>query len=96
MLAQATKIFVPQARIELTIQPLNRRVASSILARGVEVSFVPGEHGFTSFQVEKFTGNVFVLLICVSLKLSFRSLAETKQTGTNKQTVFGNHLNAID
>ena len=35
-----------------TLQPLNRRVASSILARGMEISFVPGEHGFSSFQVE--------------------------------------------
>ena len=52
----------PWARIELTtlrilhvyrtFQPLNRRVASSILALGMEISFVPGEHGFSSFQVE--------------------------------------------
>ena len=35
-----------------TFQPLNRRVASSILAYGMEISFVQGEHGFSSFQVE--------------------------------------------
>ena len=32
----------------------------------------------------------------ISLKLSFRSPAEKKQTGTNKQTLFGNFLNAIN
>ena len=32
--------------------PLNRRVGCSILAVGMEISFVPGEHGFSSFQVE--------------------------------------------
>ena len=31
---------------------LNRRVPSSILDQGLEISFVPGEHGFSSFQVE--------------------------------------------
>ena len=29
-----------------------RRVASSILARGTKIFVVPGEHGFSSFQVE--------------------------------------------
>ena len=62
MLARDKEIFVPEARIELTtlrilhenrtFQPLNRRVASSILAVGMEISFVLGEHGFSSFQVE--------------------------------------------
>ena len=62
MPARDNEIFVPQARIELTtlrmlhvyrtFQLLNRRVASSILARGMEISFVPGEQGFSFFQVE--------------------------------------------
>ena len=29
-----------------------RRVASSILTRGKKIFVVPGEHGFSSFQVE--------------------------------------------
>ena len=62
MLARDNENFRTQARIELmtlrilqvyrTFQPLNRRVASSSLARGMEISFVPGEHVFSSFQVE--------------------------------------------
>ena len=49
-------------------------------------------------KMKMFTGNVCVLLTSVSLKLSFRSPAEkkNKQTGTNKQTLFGNYLNAIN
>ena len=52
MLARDNENFRTPARIELTtlrilhvyrtFQPLNRRVASSILARGMEISFVPG------------------------------------------------------
>ena len=37
-------------------------VASSILARGMEISFVPGEHGFFSFQVE----NVYRKFMCAA------------------------------
>ena len=102
MLARDNENFRTLARIELTtlrilhvywtFQPLYRRVASSIFARGMEIFFVPGEHGFSSFQVE----NVHcVLLTSVSLKLSFRSPAEKKKN-RNKQTLFGNYLNAIN
>ena len=69
MLARDNEKFRTPARIELTtlrilhvyrtFQPLNRRVASSILAWGMEIFFVPGEHGFSSFQVE----NVHWLLV---------------------------------
>ena len=62
MLARDNENFGTLGRIELTtlrilhvyrtFQPLNRRVASSILAGGMEISFIPGEHGFSSFQVE--------------------------------------------
>ena len=62
MLAQDNENIRTPARIELmtlqilqvyrTFQPLNRRVASSSLARGMEISFVPGELGFSSFQAE--------------------------------------------
>ena len=45
-------------------------------------------------KLKMFTGNVCVLLTSVSLKLSFRSPAEKKQTGTNKQTLFGNYSGA--
>ena len=47
-----------------------RRVVSSILASGTKIFFVPGEHGFSSFQVKMFTGSVCVLLTSVSLKLT--------------------------
>ena len=47
-------------------------------------------------KLKMFTGNVCVLLTSVSLKLSFRSPAEKKQTGTNKRTLFCNYLNAIN
>ena len=51
MLARDNEKFRTRARIELTtviilyrtFQPLNQ---------GLEISFVPGEHGFSSFQVE--------------------------------------------
>ena len=68
MLARDNEKFRTRGeRIELTtlrilyrtFQPLNRRVASSILDQGLEISFVPGEHGFSSFQVE----NVHWLLV---------------------------------
>ena len=96
-----TKIFVPQVRIELTtlrilqvyrtFQPLNRRVASLILAPGMEISFVRASMVSPPSKLKMFTGNVCVLLTSVSLKLSFRSPAEKKQTETNKQTLFGNY-----
>ena len=48
-------------------------------------------------KLKMFTGNLCVLLTSVLLKLSFRSPAEKKkQTGTNKQTLFGNYINAIN
>ena len=74
------KIFVPRARIELTtlriphvyrtFQPLNQRVASSILALGMEfplsrasmVSPAPS-------KLKMFPGSLCVLLTSVSLKL---------------------------
>ena len=56
MLARDNENFRTPARIELTtlrilhvyrtFQPLNRRVASSILARGTKIFIVPGEHDF--------------------------------------------------
>ena len=46
-----------------------RRVVSSILASGTKIFFVPGEDGFSSFQVKMFTGSVCVLVTVVSLKL---------------------------
>ena len=36
---------------------------------GMKISFVPGEHDFSSFQVEIFTWSVCVLLTSVPLKL---------------------------
>ena len=63
MLARENENFrTPGENIELTtlrilhvyrtFQPLNRRVASSILAVVMEISSVLGEHGFSSFQAE--------------------------------------------
>ena len=68
---------MPRARIELATLRFSgwnvrysiRRVVSSILAPGTKIFVVPGEHSFSSFQVEIFTGSVCVLLTSVSLKL---------------------------
>ena len=56
------EISMPTARIELATLRFSgwnvrfscsiRRVVSSILALGTKIFFVPGEHGFSSFQVE--------------------------------------------
>ena len=47
------------------------RVVSSILALGTKIFFVPGEHGFSSFQVENVHWKCnCVLLTSVSLKLT--------------------------
>ena len=89
------QIFVPVARIKLTtfrilyrmFQPLNRKVASSILARWAWFLLLPSWK--CSLEI-----TVCVLLTSVSLKLSFRSPAEKKQTGM--RTLFGNYLNAIN
>ena len=78
---------------------------SNYWTRGSRVWFLPGAWKFPlsrasmispPSKLKTFTGNVRVLLTSVSLKLSFRSPAEKKQTGTNKQTLFGNYLNAIN
>ena len=59
--------------------------------RGMEISFVWASMVSPPSKLKMFTGNVCELLTSVSLKLSFRSPAEKKQTGTNKQTLFGNY-----
>ena len=75
-----------------TFQPLNQRVASLILIRAWKlICFVPGEHGFSSFQVEnihcKYMCAAHLQSVSVSLKLSFRSPAEkNKQEQTNKHS----------
>ena len=46
-----------------------RKVASLILVRGMKIFVAPGEHGFSFFQVNMFTGTVGVLLTSTSLKI---------------------------
>ena len=46
-----------------------RKVASLILVRGMKIFVAPGEHGFSFFQVNMFTGTVSVLLTSTSLKI---------------------------
>ena len=60
MLARTKEISKPWSRIELATLRFSgwnvrysiRRVVSSILALGTKFFVVPGEHGFSSFQVE--------------------------------------------
>ena len=71
---------MPRARIELATLRFSgwnvrltcsiRRVVSSILALGTKIFFVPGEHGFSSFQVKNVHWKCNVLLTSVSLKLT--------------------------
>ena len=71
---------MPTARIELATLRFSgwnvrfscsiRRVVSSILASGTKIFFVPGEHGFSSFQVENVHWKCIMLLTSVSLKLT--------------------------
>ena len=46
-----------------------RKVASLILVQGMKIFVAPGEHGFSFFQVNMFTGTVSVLLTSTSLKI---------------------------
>ena len=98
------KSFVPRARIELTTfrilyrmhQPLNRRVQVQFSPLAWKFPLSWASMVSSPSKLKMFTGNVCVLLTSVSSKLSFRSLAEkNKQKQTNKQTLFGNYLNAI-